>query len=210
MTDDSERHRRSIRLKGYDYSWAGVYFVTICTDGRKSLFGEVKNGQMVLNRFGEMVTKWWLKIPEKFENTQIDEFVVMPNHFHGIVMLVGADPSVCPSAGEPVRQAKGERTDSSLPKIIQWFKTMTANEYLRIIKEQNLKQVSGRLWQRNYYEHIIRSEESLNKIREYIVANPWQWELDLENPLVQSDFKKQNNIRKIERDFWDKLKKPKL
>lgn len=210
MPDGSKHHRRSIRLKEYDYSRPGSYFVTICADNRKCLFGEIKDGQFLFNPVGEMVRKWWLKIPEKFVNVQTDKFVIMPNHLHGIIVLVGADPCVYPMTGEPVRKAQGRHTDSPLPKIIQWFKTMTANEYMRMLKGQNLQPAAKLLWQRNYYEHIVRSEESQNKIREYILANPLQWEMDLENPLVQSNSATRDNILKAEKDFWKKLRKHKL
>jgi len=169
-----EDGRRSIRLKDYDYGKAGAYFVTICTQGQKNLFGEVLNGEMLLNEIGRVMKKWWEEIDSKFKNVGLDEFVIMPNHFHGIVIIVGADLRVCPDK-------MGEHTGSPLHRIVQWFKTMTTNEYIRNVYNQRWKPFSKRVWQRNYYEHIIRNEEKLNKIRYYIQTNPLKWHLDREN-----------------------------
>ena len=146
---------------------------------------------MRLNDSGVMVKKWWFEVAKKFMDVELDEFVIMPNHFHGIIVLVGADLRVCPDTkgehiGSPLqkRDAEGRHKSAALPKVAQWFKTMTTNEYLRKVKRRNWRPISNRLWQRNYFEHIIRSEESANKIREYIIANPTQWETDEDNPGV--------------------------
>ncbi len=204
-------HRRSIRLKGYDYTQAGAYFVTICTQGRENLFGEIGNGEMELNPAGRMVTAYWMDLPKRFSEVKTDEFIVMPNHFHGIIVLVGADRRVCPGGVDgPAKLEKnvdkqelkqggdgleqGGHIGPPLPKILQWFKTMTTNEYLRNVKNQNWPPFSGRLWQRNYYEHIIRNDEALNKIREYIIQNPARWEYDFENISGKPDG--------VEQKFW--------
>ncbi len=137
--DPKIHHRRSVRLSGYDYSKAGLYFITICVQNKLHLFGKVTNDAMVLNGAGEMVEKWWNELKNKFSNVELDEFVVMPNHFHGILQIidtntVGADLRVCPdNAGEHEmgEHIKGEHTGSPLHKIIQWFKTMSTNEYIR-------------------------------------------------------------------------------
>ena len=188
-------HRRSIRLKGYDYSQKGAYFVTICTRDRHCLFGDVEQGEMILNDAGNMIKTWWLAIPGKYRHVELDECMIMPNHFHGIIGIiknVGADQCVCPDVclcHDPYvpehfneTKKKGEHTGSPLPRIIQWFKTMTTNEYIRGIDAHGWKRFNGKLWQRNYYEHVIRTDKELNQIREYIVNNPMQWELDTENP----------------------------
>ena len=214
-------HRRSIRFKDYDYSRGGGYFVTVCTQGRECLFGEIKNGEMVLNAGGKMIENWWMDISKRFEGVERDEFIVMPNHFHGIVLLVGADRRVCPGGadgpgelgknvdeqdlkqgdqgikkgGQRIKQ--GGHIGPPLPKIIQWFKTMTTNEYLRNVEKFNWPPFPGRLWQRNYYEHIIRSEKAVNKIREYIFNNPLRWEFDGENP--------RGRVDAAEKDFWTGL-----
>jgi REP element-mobilizing transposase RayT len=190
--DPEKHHRRSIRLKGYDYSRPGAYFITIVTQDRACLFGEVVDGEMRLNAAGQMVEKWWAELNHKFPNVQTDEFVIMPNHFHGIIVIthVGADLCVCPNesgahVGADQRvcpDETGAHTGAPLPEIIQWFKTMTTNEYIRGVKQSGWPPFRGRLWQRNYYEHIIRNDQSLHCIRQYIAENPLRWHLDRENP----------------------------
>ena len=195
-------HRRSIRLKGYDYSQMGAYFVTVCVKDRHCLFGDVEQGEIMLNDAGNMVKTWWLSIPDKYRYVELDECMMMPNHFHGIIKIVGADQRVCPDPSVPENfnetrkkgehKNKGEHMGSPLPRIIQWFKTMTTNEYIRGIDAQGWERFNGKLWQRNYYEHIIRDEKELNRIREYIVNNPMQWDLDSENPQNMKDTKLKN------------------
>jgi REP element-mobilizing transposase RayT len=131
---------------------------------------------MRLNNVGRMIIKWWNELNRKFENMETDAFVVMPNHVHGIIVItVGADLRVCPNG-------EGAHAGAPLQKIIQWFKTMTTNQYMRGVKTSGWPAFDGRLWQHNYYEHIIRNDNELYIIREYIVNNPLQWELDTENP----------------------------
>ncbi len=184
MRYDPERHhRRSIRLKGYDYSRPGAYFVTICTQDRLCLFGEVVDGEMQLNDAGRMVKKWWVELNRKFPGVRTDKYVVMPNHFHGIIIIVGADLRVCPDNGMGAHANElGAHIGAPLPEIVQWLKTMTTNEYLRGVKQSGWPPFRGRLWQQNYYEHIIRNEDSLNRICQYITENPLRWHLDRENP----------------------------
>lgn len=155
-----EGRRFSLRLKGYNYAWPGAYFVTVCTQNRLFLLElpEVKG----------MVERTWRKLEERFSNVELDQFVVMPNHIHGIITITS--------------QATGEHMGSPLPTVLQWFKTMTTNEYIRGVKEQDWPAFPGRLWQRNYYEHIVRDDEELNAVRQYIWSNPEQWESDSENP----------------------------
>ncbi len=186
-------HRRSIRLPGYDYSQPGYYFITVCTQMRQCLFGKIENGRMILNDAGQMIGRWWNELKNKYANIEIDEYVVMPNHCHGIINIVGivgADPCVCPdnNPGEQMKKRTGEHAGSPLPnssprkwtiyKMVQWFKTMTTNEYIRNVKRNHWEPFEGKLWQRNYYEQIIRDEISLRRIREYIVNNPYQWQND--------------------------------
>ncbi|GJQ53242.1 MAG: hypothetical protein HKUEN02_20890 [Anaerolineaceae bacterium] len=193
--DPQKHHRRSIRLKGFDYSSEGAYYVTIVAQGRECLFGEVVDGEMKLNEAGEMVVKWWNELTNKFPNIELGEFIVMPNHFHGIIFImanVGADlrvcpdgERVCPDGEENTSIQKGEHTGSplriSLSQMIQWFKTMTTNEYIRGVKQSNWKPFIGKVWQRNYYEHIIRNEKELQQKTDYILDNPSRWEEDDEN-----------------------------
>jgi putative transposase len=183
--EPARHHRRSIRLRGYDYSQAGAYFVTICTQNRLCLFGKVLDGEMQPNDAGRMIEKWWLEMNCRFPTVETDEYIVMPNHFHGIVVIVRADLRACPDVmgvDDECCDNGGAHTGASLPSLIQWFKTMTTNEYIRRVKISGWPPFVGKLWQRNYYEHIIRDEESLNRIRTYIGNNPLQWELDRENP----------------------------
>jgi REP element-mobilizing transposase RayT len=171
------------RLKGYDYSQEGAYFVTVCVKDHACLFGDVEQGEMNLNNAGNMVKTWWLSIPDKYKHVELDEYMVMPNHFHGIIKIVGADRCVCPDPyvcpnvclyhnpyvpehSNEIRKNgkhknKGEHIGSPLPKIIQWFKTMTTNAYIKKVHEKLWPSFNGKLWQRNYYEHIIRDEKEL-------------------------------------------------
>jgi REP element-mobilizing transposase RayT len=190
-----KRKRRSIRLPGYDYSRPGAYFVTICTQNRECLFGQITNGQMILNHAGQGVGKWFHELENKFPDIRCDEYIIMPNHVHFIVINVGADLRVCPDNGQSHRiaptnpwncimtdKSSGEHTGSPLHVVVQWFKTMTTNEYIRGVKQYGWPRFDGKLWPRNYYEHIIRNDNDLSHIREYIVNNPSTWEGDRENP----------------------------
>lgn len=160
MTFDPYRHhRRSIRLANYDYSQAGLYFVTLCTNERQHLFGHIDQQGLNLSIQGQMIDRWWQKLPSKFHHCFLHDFVIMPNHFHGIIEITNSHIG-------------------SLAQMIQWFKTMTTNEYLRGIKQQNWPAFNGRLWQRNYYEHIIRHQQSHQNIAQYIQNNPARWQQD--------------------------------
>jgi putative transposase len=180
-------HRQSIRLKSHDYSQRGYYFITICTQGRMCLFGEIKKGRIVLNDSGKMIIRRWNDLKLKYANVEIDEYVVMPNHCHGIINIVdsvGADQCVCPddNSGKQIKKM-GEHTGSPLrgrpiSEMIQWFKTMTTNEYIRNVKQNRWQPFDGKLWQRNYYEQIIRDVISLRRVREYINNNAGQWKQD--------------------------------
>jgi len=170
-----QRNRRSIRLLGYDYSQAGAYFITVCTQGRACLFGDVADGEMQLNDAARMVEQCWHDIPIHFPHVELDEFVIMPNHVHGILMVthdVGAknvSPLQTPS--------KPRGTSKTIGSVVRGFKIGVTKWFRENTDVQTV-------WQRNYYEHIIRNDESLNRIREYIVNNPLQWALDRENPNV--------------------------
>ena len=174
--DPNKHHRRSIRLKGYDYSQAGAYFVTMCAQQRELLF--------MTDDVIDMIQRWWDKLPEKFPGAETDAFVIMPNHAHGII-AVGVNPRVDPNPGQTHGSAPtvAPTVAPTLGGMIQWFKTMTTNEYIRGVKTMNWTPFPGKLWQRNYYEHIIRSEIELNAIRQYIINNPLKWEQDRDNPI---------------------------
>jgi len=173
MTLNSDRHRRrSIRLKYYDYSQAGAYFVTICTYNKKCLFGEVIDGKMVLNQFGKVVEREWLRTTEIRPNMQLDKFIIMPNHMHGIVII--DESNVGATGRSPL--PKGP-TPKSIGAIAAGFKSV-ATRRINDLRGTPYTPV----WQRNYYEHVIRNEDDLSEIREYIVNNPMKWDLDVENP----------------------------
>lgn len=135
---------------------------------------------MILNQVGKMVEKWWFELGNKYPTVKLQEFVVMPNHIHGIIQIVGADLCVCPQK-QNARQSfksQGGHIGLPLPTIIQWFKTMTTNDIYQKVKSGKHPRISGKLWQRNYYEHIIRTDEELQDIRKYITDNPKNWKKD--------------------------------
>ncbi len=260
--DPRRHHRQSIRLKGYDYTQAGAYFVTVVTQDRVHLFGEVVKGEMRLNEAGRMVFEQWQALPTRFATVEIDEFVVMPNHIHGIIILrdplVGADLVSAPtgtstggtstggtstggastggtstggastggtstggastggastggastggastggtstggtstggtstggtSTGGTSTGGTSTRDVPTLGDVIGAFKSLTTVEYIRGVKQLGWAAFRGRLWQRNYYEHIIRDERALERIRRYIADNPRRWELDREHPAAR-------------------------
>ena len=178
-TPENDPCRVSIRLSDYDYAQAGAYFVTICAQERRSLFGAVEDGTMRLNAAGKMAVKAWEDLPGRFPNLELDYFVMMPNHFHGILVL--QDDEGKPDTGLSDRVSQGI-SKNSLARIIQAYKSITTNEYITGVKKLGWAPFVGRIWQRNYWEHVVRNEKDLNSIREYIVNNPMKWELDEENP----------------------------
>ena len=168
-------NRRSIRLKNYDYTRQGAYYVTVCAGGRKCIFGDVRNGGMVLNECGKMVQRVWNGISTYYCGIDTDCFQIMPNHIHGIITIVGAGPCACPDhKGQP----QGVAPTLSLSDVIHRFKTMTTKQYCDGVKNYNWAPFNTRLWQRNFYEHVIRDGSDLAHIREYIVNNPANWEKD--------------------------------
>ena len=173
-TNPSFPYRRIHRLPEFDYSQPGAYFVTIVIQYRKTLFGKIVDGEMVLNEVGEMVKEVWVAIPKHFPNVESGVFVVMPNHFHGIITIkVGARHAV--PQQESAIERFGKPVSGSLPTIIRSFKSATTRAF---------REFSGhseeRLWQQSYYEHVIRNERDLKTIYEYIVANPMNWDKDEE------------------------------
>ncbi|NOY12287.1 MAG: transposase [Deltaproteobacteria bacterium] len=186
--------RRSIRLKGYDYSQNGAYFVTMCTFDRGCHFEEHE-------QLRHIIETQWQNLPERFLGVMLDEFVIMPNHFHGIIILRRDTPRGYPGFGDEERLMRVEREtpcveqghprgvplrQPSIGEIVGSFKSLCVNAWLKIIKEENLNAV-GKFWQKNYYDHIIRNANEMERIRRYIVDNPLHWELDRENPLVKKD-----------------------
>jgi REP element-mobilizing transposase RayT len=195
------RRRRSFRLEGYDYSTAGAYFVTVCADGRACLFGNIVDGAVRLNPCGMAVLEAWDALPAHYPHVLLDAFIVMPNHMHGIILfddradvLVGADVTTrtsdaksvgagfkpAPTSGGIVGSGAGLKpapTRRALPEIVRAFKTFSAKRI------NGLRATPGApVWQRNYYEHVVRDERALNRIRQYIAENPARWADDQDNP----------------------------
>ena len=207
-----DKHRHSIRLKNHDYSQSCIYFVTICIKNHSCLFGNINGEKMILNEAGKMIEKWYFELQNKFHDIRCDEYVIMPNHIHAVIVNVGANLCVRPDIvseqnivgkqkqfndlsknniinvqsqlninncrnintkyNRGLLQREGEHIGSPLQYVMQWFKTMTTNEYIRGVKQHNWRRFTGKLWQRGYYEHIIRNNNELNNIREYIKNNP--------------------------------------
>jgi REP element-mobilizing transposase RayT len=214
------RHRRLVRLAGYDYSQTGAYFVTVCTQDRACLFGvATEDGAICWNDAGQMLAAQWAALAERFPAVEIDTFVVMPNHLHGIVWICDSKPTHRTNANRattrvaptgvghggtvgaglvparptgvgyggtvgaglvPARPAQDRRP--TLGDVMGAFKSVTTVAYTRGVKTSGWPGFRGRLWQRNYYEHIIRDDESLERIRQYIQNNPVRWVFDRENP----------------------------
>ncbi len=182
-------HRRSIRLKGYDYSQAGWYFVTSCVQDRKCVFGKVENGEMLLNEYGKIADQQWAKLPERFANMVLDVWQIMPNHMHGIILMtdiVGATLAVAPDKNTDAQNDFGIATGAgaspaptkTVGDIVGAYKSLVANDCLAIFKQNNPGKMMGKLWQRNYYEIIIHGEPSYQRISDYIVNNPGKWDND--------------------------------
>jgi REP element-mobilizing transposase RayT len=180
--------RKQIRLMNHDYSANGYYFVTVCSKNRENSFGNsvgallacarnnntVTDNHFELSTCGKIIERQWLDLPNQYDNVELDEYVIMPNHIHGILILNN-------HAFAGLRaQASSAPT---LSQIIRSFKSRSAMEYLKFLKANNLN-VSGKIWQRSFYDHVIRNERSLNAIREYILDNPANWKLDMENLLT--------------------------
>jgi putative transposase len=172
-------HRRSIRLRDYDYSTAGAYFVTIRTVDRGCYFDQFP-------QLREIIGNEWNHIPLRYPNVDLDEFVVMPNHFHGIIIRrdppCGYPISGYPSGHPQEKKGHPQGDAPTLGDVVGAFKSLCVNAWLRVIKIENIN-ARGKFWQNNYYEHVIRNDEEMNRIRQYIIDNPLQWELDRENPL---------------------------
>jgi REP element-mobilizing transposase RayT len=188
--DPQKHHRRSIRLKGYDYTQTGAYFVTVCAQDRVCLFGDVADGDMVLNPFGRVAVTYWQRIPRHFPHVQLDAWVVMPNHVHGIIVITNGRGEALPAASVSTEELLHFETDlstldtgsnasplqsGSLGAIVGNYKSITTR---RINKMRHTP--GERVWQRNYYERIIRNDRELDAIRQYIANNPLHWEQDPE------------------------------
>ena len=228
MYDPNKHHRRSIRLAGYDYAQAGLYFNTICIQKRKCLLANIIGESLVLNEAGKMVEMEWLALGERFPAIRLHEYIVMPNHFHGIIEIVGSPlvgdhrnekgqpqgiaptsapgnaptsapgnaPTSAPGIGQPQGIAPTPTSaQKTVGEIMGAFKSITTGKYIEGVKKHKCVCINNKtctcsgwkifdkkLWQRNYWEHIIRNEESYQRISQYILKNPAKWVEDQLHP----------------------------
>ncbi|MEX2431192.1 MAG: transposase [Dehalococcoidia bacterium] len=172
--DPDKHHRRSIRLRGYDYGSAGAYSITVVTQERACLFGDVVNGEMKPNHLGDIVQACWEDLPAHYPHAALDAFTLMPNHVHGIIVLsVGLGVLDGTRSTREGRASRGH----GVPEVLRAFKAFSAR---RINEARGMEGTS--VWQRNYYEHVIRDDAEVQATRQYIADNPLQWALDAENP----------------------------
>ena len=218
MYNPNIHNRKSIRLKGYDYSNSGMYYNTICCRNKIYRFGNIVNGKMFLNEFGEIAYDEWLKLPKRFNNIELDIFQIMPNHMHSILIIndniseniagvntapknalnfnywVGVNPARTPALTD------ANNKSIYLGDIIGAYKSLVSNKCLEIFKIRN--EMMGKLWHRNYWEHIIRNEKSYNRIVEYIKNNPMNWSDDKFNSELISNF----DLKNFKDDFNSETK----
>lgn len=200
MYNPNIHNRRSIRLKNYDYSDAGLYFITLCTINRQPIFGQIINGEMVYNAFGSIANNEWIKTPQIRKNISLCEFILMPNHFHAIISI---DYKITDQGNDHI--GKFQSPSQTIGAIIRGYKGATTNRINQLIREAKEEKGSertdaatgvlqyapienapieyapsgaGSIWQRNYYESIIRSERAYRNISNYIINNPKNWNKD--------------------------------
>ncbi len=168
FSEDSIYNRRSVRLKHYNYTEFGAYFLTICTKNKQWLFGEIKDDKMCLNNLGKIAFNCWQEIPQHFPHIELDVFVIMPNHLHGILWINN-------SINDPSQNRQfGKMDKGSISSIVRSYKAVVTKKINQICGQKG----SSLIWQRNFYENIIRDEKALNNIREYIINNPLNWQKD--------------------------------
>jgi putative transposase len=169
--------RKPLRLQGYDYGQNGAYYITVCTYQRTCLFGDIINGEMVLNDEGRIIEAEWLRTPLLRNDVLLDEFIIMPNHVHMILFFVGGD-CIAP----PMQPHGTMQSSPTLGTIMRGFKSSCTKQI------NHYRQTSNQpVWQRGYHDHIVRNEHDLNRIRQYIINNPLQWADDTENPDFTGD-----------------------
>lgn len=189
MNYDPKKHsRQSIRLKGYDYSKAGSYFITVCCENRENRFGKIENNEMILNEYGKIAFREWKKLGDRFIHFELDVFQIMPNHIHGIIGIKQYIDTELTSdnfdidhlvIGQPEKfplEVDFKIIKKTVGDIVGAYKSLVSNKCLEIAKQNN--EVMGKLWQRNLFEHIIRDEKSYQNISDYIINNPSNWKDD--------------------------------
>lgn len=223
-------HRKSIRLKGYDYSKAGDYFITICANNREHIFGRISEpGKMILSKKGEFINKIWQEIPNRFPNTELDIYIIMPNHIHGIIKINEENDVGAPLVGALMQKSEQiselEKNAANVPKqktingdniiqrapikgapttlgeIIGAFKSLCASAIIKEVKQGKLQPFNNSIWQRNFYEHIIRKDNDYENIYNYIQDNPYNWDCDIENELFKKDileFDREREYKRLE------------
>jgi putative transposase len=192
------RERKSNRLRDYDYSKSGYYFITICTKNREEWFGKREGGEMCLNKFGEIATNFWAEVTAHFKHVGIDEFSVMPNHVHGILIIeenMVGNAYMRSHKGNAFMHSLQDKTKMLLSKIIQQYKASVTR------KINSLQNEFGFEWQKSFYDHVIRNEKSLDNLRQYIMDNPLKWELDIEN----RETKHAGHIEKSCSDYYKEI-----
>jgi len=174
--NSQEPERKSVKLKYYDYSNPGLYFITLCVHEKKHLFGSIKKEKMYLNQAGKMLEKWLLKIETKFDGIKCIHHQVMPNHLHGIIKI-----SDKMTEEENIPEGSAGVGYPTLFDVVGWFKTMSTNEYIKHVKKEGWQSFDRKLWQRSFYEHIIRDGEEYEHAVLYIKRNPERWGEDKHN-----------------------------
>jgi len=176
------QRRKTLRLREYDYTTPGAYFVTICVNNKKPILGKIVGEEIILAKVGEIVREVWHNLPGYYTTIELDEFIVMPNHVHGIIWILGSSPppdavgaglSPARSDREGLRPSPTKAHSLALPEIVRAFKSFSAREV-----NKNLRLVEKFSWQRSYHEHIVRNDDDLNQHRVYIQNNPLKWSLD--------------------------------
>jgi putative transposase len=185
-TEATAPRRRSLRLKGWDYSQSAAYFITLCVHNQACLLGAISKGKMQLSPAGSMITRIWLGMPEYNPGLVLDEYVVMPNHFHALLGLI--DPNIgrgqCPApTGTQDLQVYSQRK-LSVPDVVRKFKTLSITEFSSGVRDAGWPPHGRHLWQRGYFDRVVRNEQELESCREYIFNNPLSWHLDRKSSSV--------------------------
>ncbi len=180
LYDPDAHHRRSIRLRDYDYAQMGAYFVTLCVHERECLLGEIAAGEVRVSGAGLIVAQTWDNLPTRFPHIELDAFVVMPNHVHAIIVITDPPPSPVDPVGAGLALSKNQgnpRVAPTLGDIVGAFKSTSAIACNRLLDRSGLP-----FWQRNYWEHVIRNDADLERLRDYIEGNPGKWAEDQYHP----------------------------